>query len=183
MTPHRGESGVALIELLIAIVVLSIGVLSVIGALGVGINSGRVQRELSAGELTLRSFAEYVKGQAYVECAVAADYGAGFSASSDSLGGSMEPADRALPGAGSTIVSYTSTVLDVYHVKADAGDDGRLVYKDDDSADEDDFDQACGGADPDEGLQLVMLRVVLDSAANDDPLDAVLETTVSKWNR
>jgi prepilin-type N-terminal cleavage/methylation domain-containing protein len=72
---HTSDAGFTLIELLIAMLVLSIGVVAVLGALRVGIVSGKVQREVSTAELTLRSFAEHVKKQDYVSCAGDGDYG------------------------------------------------------------------------------------------------------------
>jgi len=77
---HTSDAGFTLIELLIAMLVLSIGVVAVLGALRVGIVSGTAQRELSNAELTLRSFAEYVKAQEYVPCDGDGDYGLGFDA-------------------------------------------------------------------------------------------------------
>ncbi len=76
---HTSDAGFTLIELLIAMLVLSIGVVAVLGALRVGIVAGNAQRELSNAELTLRSFAEYVKAQEYVPCAGDSDYGTGFA--------------------------------------------------------------------------------------------------------
>jgi prepilin-type N-terminal cleavage/methylation domain-containing protein len=76
---HTSDAGFTLIELLIAMLVLSIGVMAVLGALRVGIVSGKVQREVSTAELTLRSFAEHVKGQVYVSCAGDGDYGLEFA--------------------------------------------------------------------------------------------------------
>jgi len=75
---HTSDAGFTLIELLIAMLVLSIGVVAVLGALRVGIVSGTAQRELSTAELTLRSFAEHVKAQEYVPCDGDGDYGLGF---------------------------------------------------------------------------------------------------------
>jgi prepilin-type N-terminal cleavage/methylation domain-containing protein len=67
--PTGSDAGFTLIEVLIAMIVLSLGVMAVLGALRVGVDSGRVQRDLSTAELTLRSLAEHVKAEPYVDCA------------------------------------------------------------------------------------------------------------------
>jgi prepilin-type N-terminal cleavage/methylation domain-containing protein len=76
------ETGFTLIEILVAMVVIAAGVFAVLGALGVGIDSGRLQRNVVTAELGLRSFAEHVKDAPYQACIEDPDgYAAGFNAS------------------------------------------------------------------------------------------------------
>lgn len=180
MTVHRtSDSGFSLIEMLIAMVVLSVGVLAVLGALRVGINSGRMQRELSTAELTLRSYAEHITAQSYVACAGVNVYGAGFNGS-DLLGGARLPPDRLLrPGdPSSEVVSYTASVDAVYYLQDGALDDGRLSVIVDDAGAAGDFVNDCD--DPDQGLQLIRIQVRLDSSASGEAVGSVLETSIVK---
>ncbi len=175
MTPDQPpEGGFTLIELLIAMIVLSVGVVAVLGALRLGVDSGRMQRELSAEELTLRSFAEYIKAEPYVDCANVNAYGAGFDAT-DLLGGALLPRARVLrPGdPESPEVTFAAAVEGVYFLRSGAMDDGLLTF----TAGGGDFDTPC---QTDEGLQLIRIRVRVDSSASGQNVETVLETTILK---
>jgi prepilin-type N-terminal cleavage/methylation domain-containing protein len=138
------EAGFTLVELLLAIVVLSIGAVAVLGALRLDVNFGRMQRNLSTAELALGSFAEHVKAESYIDCAFASDY--------------IWPSAPA---------GVTATIVEVAYLRNTAFADGKVIS-------EDDFDVNCGPGDPDEGLQLVRLRVDSSGAT------AALETAVIK---
>lgn len=72
----HAEAGFTLIEMLVALLVVSLGVVAMLGALGVGITSATIQRELTRNEGDLIDLAESVKGAAYVDCAEPDDYSA-----------------------------------------------------------------------------------------------------------
>ncbi len=180
MTSERtSDAGFSLVELLVAIIVLSIGVLAVLGVLRVGINSGRVQREVSTAELTLRSFAEHITAEPYAACAGIGTYGAGFNRA-DLLGGRRLPENRSLrPGdPSSPEVSFTATVEAVFYLREGALDDGRLAFTVDDEDGGIDFAGVC--ADPDQGLQLIRIQVRVDSSASGEAIESVLETSIVK---
>ncbi len=176
-TRRASESGFTLIELIIAMMVISIGVVAVLGALRVAVNSGRVQRELTSAELTLRSFAEYIEAHPYVACADTTTYASGFGGN-DLLAGSQLPGTRVL--ASGAQVSYEATVEDVFYMKAGALNDGELAFNVNDDADLDEFDTSCGS---DQGLQLIHIQVAVDSAASGQPIETVVHTTVLKQVR
>jgi prepilin-type N-terminal cleavage/methylation domain-containing protein len=175
MTSVRSsEAGFTLIELLIAMIVLSVGVIAVLGALRLGVDSGRLQRELSAEELTLRSFAEYVKAEPYVDCAGLTTYGAGFD-ETDLLGGALLPQVRVLrpEDPESPEVVFTAVVDGIDYLTSGAMDDGVLAF----TVGGSDFGTSCSD---DQGLQLIRVQIRTASAASGQDTETVLETTILK---
>lgn len=72
------ESGFSLIELIIAVVVLGIGVVAIVAAMGTSIIGADVHRSLAGGETVARDYIDAVKAKAltlpdYVQCPAAAD--------------------------------------------------------------------------------------------------------------
>lgn len=180
MTSERtSDAGFSLVELLVAMIVLSIGVIAVLGVLRVGIDSGRVQREISTAELALRSYAEHIRAEPYVACAGIGTYGAGFSGT-DLFGGRRLPANRSLrPGdPSSPEVRFIATVEEVFYLREGALDDGRLTFTVDDEDGGIDFAGVC--ADPDQGLQLIRIQVRVDSSASGEAIEGALETSIVK---
>jgi type II secretory pathway pseudopilin PulG len=70
MTGRRDESGVALLEILIAVVILSFGFTAIIGAINASIVASDVHRQLAATETVARDYAEAVKQKAINTTAV-----------------------------------------------------------------------------------------------------------------
>jgi hypothetical protein len=81
---RRHDGGETLVELLLTISVLSITVVSVIGALLIAVGSSTLDRRAIQAQSLLKSWGEFVVGQttdsgagAYVPCATATTYGTG----------------------------------------------------------------------------------------------------------
>jgi len=79
----ESESGETLLELLIALVIMSIAVVAIVGALAASIKVSDVHRKQTTAGTAARSYAEVVKNNAvsgYVACASASAYTTGFPA-------------------------------------------------------------------------------------------------------
>lgn len=61
MRGRRGEAGDSLVEILVALAVLSIGIVALVGALTTNVTTTVVNRDQAQAESTLTSAAEYVK--------------------------------------------------------------------------------------------------------------------------
>jgi prepilin-type N-terminal cleavage/methylation domain-containing protein len=71
---HGGQDGYTLTEVLVAVVILSVAVTAVVGALGTSIFSSRVHRNLVTGDAAVRAYAAQIAAAGYVSCATPASY-------------------------------------------------------------------------------------------------------------
>lgn len=71
---RRSDAGLSLVECLVTVVLLGLGVVAIVGALGTAAATSGVQGRQSEADLALRNAAELVKSQAYVACPVVPSY-------------------------------------------------------------------------------------------------------------
>lgn len=102
------DAGETLLEIVIAVMILGIGSVSLLPAVGTSVNATRLHRQQSVAGRVLDNFAEYMKNQAYVPCATSAvtAYG-GYRTGFLTLVGDPAPTNRLYEP---TISTYSVTV-------------------------------------------------------------------------
>jgi prepilin-type N-terminal cleavage/methylation domain-containing protein len=68
----RGEGGYTLSEVLVAVVILGVGVVAIVGALGSSIFTARVHRDIVTSDAVVRQYAEQLTRAVYTPCATPA---------------------------------------------------------------------------------------------------------------
>jgi prepilin-type N-terminal cleavage/methylation domain-containing protein len=101
----RGEGGYTLSEVLVAVIILGVGVVAIVGALGSSIFTSRVHRDIVTSDATVRQYAEQLTRVVYAPCATPATY----------------PAMTGVPA------GYTVTIVDVDYAD---GSDGAPAFSD-----------------------------------------------------
>lgn len=76
------ERGLTLVELLVTVVIMGIAFTAVLGGMFTVAVSSDIHRRQAVATVALRSFAETVKQEAYVQCATTTSYGASYAAPS-----------------------------------------------------------------------------------------------------
>ena len=69
-----GDGGYTLTEVLVAVVILSVSVVAIVGAMGSAIFSSRVHRDLVTDDAAVRAYSEQLLQATYVNCATPAAY-------------------------------------------------------------------------------------------------------------
>jgi prepilin-type N-terminal cleavage/methylation domain-containing protein len=76
VTAARRDRGVTLIELLVTIAIMGIAFASILGGMGLFVKTESVQRSNARLDTEIRTYAEQLLGQPYVNCAAPATYAA-----------------------------------------------------------------------------------------------------------
>jgi prepilin-type N-terminal cleavage/methylation domain-containing protein len=76
VTAARRDRGVTLIELLVTIAIMGIAFASILGGMGLFVKTESVQRSNARLDTEIRTYAEQLLGQPYVNCAAPATYDA-----------------------------------------------------------------------------------------------------------
>jgi len=78
--PRKADDGVSLVELLMAIAIMSIAFVAILGAFGTSVIASDIHRKDATGDTLVRSLAETIKNEPYRPGTVAcASYGSSFA--------------------------------------------------------------------------------------------------------
>jgi prepilin-type N-terminal cleavage/methylation domain-containing protein len=75
----RGDAGFTLVEVLLAVAILGISVVTVIGGMMTLITVTHQDRGKADGQIAIRRYADFVMDQPYVACPASAAYGNGYT--------------------------------------------------------------------------------------------------------